>query len=119
MTLDYIKSKFLPCGNESELRCQITQREFKMGKGTKESPVIVQPRFEAHLISPGNRRQEMFIDEQRTEFIPVEDIKDDTGKVIGQEKWFYKLTSKGPPLIYEFVRKEPLFMEKENRSPSP
>jgi class 3 adenylate cyclase len=112
MTVDYHKSKFLPCGHEPELRCQITQRDFKMefknGKGAKGNPVIVQPRFEAHLTGPDNWHRDMFVDEQHETFIFVEDIKDNTGKVIRQEKWFYKLTSKGPPLNYEFVRREPL-----------
>src|ERR1017187_9112806 len=69
MTLEYIKSKFLPCGNESEIRCQATNREFKTTKGTKEAPGIEQPRFEAQLIGPDNWRRDMFVGEQRREFI--------------------------------------------------
>ena len=114
LSVDYIKSKFLPCGHESELRCQITNREYNtmvertLGKGTKSNPVIVQPRFEAHLIGPNNWRQDMFTDAPHPEFIPIRDIKDTSGKIIAQEKHIYKLTSKGPPLIYEFVRVEHL-----------
>lgn len=108
MTLDFVKSKFQPCGHESERRCEITKREFKSNSGTKEVPAIEQPRFEAQLLGPDNWRRIIFMGEQCKQFIYIEDITDNSGKVIGRERLFYNLTSKGPPLIYEFFRREPL-----------
>jgi len=107
LSIEYIRSKFLPCGPESEARCLATQREFNShGKGTKDEPIIVQPRFEALLVGPDSWRQHMFTDAPHAQFIPVREIKNEAGKVIGQERHYYKLTSNGPPLVYQFVRKE-------------
>lgn len=107
LSIEYFRSKFLPCGPESEARCLATQREFNsQGKGTNNETIIVQPRFEALLVGPDNWRQHLFTDAPHAEFIPDREIKDDAGKVIGKERHFFKLTSNGPPLVYHFVRKE-------------
>jgi class 3 adenylate cyclase len=117
MTLDYIKSKFLPCGNELELRCEATNRVFDTHKGTTLHRGVEQPRFEAHLIGPENRRQDMFIGHQRKQLIFIEDIKDSSGKTVREEKWFFQLTAVGPPLIYTFTHKEPFTDGQSSQSP--
>lgn len=113
MHIDYIKTKFLPCGYESEARCQATGREYNLDrnepavKGTEESPSIAQPRFQAVFEGPGKRMQVFFIDAPYPYLRPVHSIQDSSGKTIGEEVFIYKLISHGPPLVYQFVSKEP------------
>ena len=83
LSIDHVNSKFLPCGHESELRCQATQREFGMGNGT---PVIGQPRFQAQFVGGPWNGATMFLPESRPFFSPVDETKDTHGKVIGHRR---------------------------------
>jgi len=67
---------------------------------------VVQPRFEALLMGPGYN-QIILLDSDYPEFLPLRDVHDTSGKVIGREVMHFELRSKGPPLVYVCTRTEP------------
>lgn len=109
VSIEQITSKFSPCGPESPLRCEATNRMVDMSQRWKDekTPGIVQPRFQAVLEGPGKRMQDMFIDAPHPEFKPIWEERDAAGNRVGEAVYVFKLVSNGPPLRYQFVRREP------------
>ena len=103
LPVEAINTKFLPIGNESNVRIEAIQPE----NPSRRHRIYKQPRFQALIVGPGNWRQDAFFDEASSEFRPIHDIKNEMGEIIGQEIYIYRLTSHGPPLKYEFVAKKP------------
>ena len=109
LPLIYFRTKLLPCGEESKARCEATQREHiqSLNFSDPDQRILSQPRFEAFLVGPEKWHQHAILDETPLNYQIFRDIKDDSGKVIGEELHEYKRTSLGPPVIYTFVKKLP------------
>jgi hypothetical protein len=106
-TLDEIKSKFLPAGDEAEVRSKATLREPHLVWATVENPALNQPRFEAHFMTEESVNCILFLPEIPPEFSLLREDKIASGDVVGQKKFYFRLHDKGPPAIYKLVRSAP------------
>jgi hypothetical protein len=107
IALDRFKSKFLPIGEEPQIRCDATGRQSRTVPGTDKSPGVWQPRYEAYFYTGEKFNWSAFLESPFTEVGLIMDEKDSAGKVVEKKKFIYRLDSKGVPLIYQFVRSEP------------
>lgn len=105
--IDRFKSKFLPSGEESQIRCDATGRQSQTIPGSESSPSAGQPRYEAYFYSGEKFNLVAFLDSPFKTIGLIMDEKDSTGKIIGKKKLLYRLDLTGSPLIYQFDRSVP------------
>jgi class 3 adenylate cyclase len=103
LPFEHLNAKFSPIGNEPDARLKAIEPENPSERHKR----YMQPRFQALLLGPDKWRQDLFFDKAQPQYMPIMDVKDAMGKVIGQEVYIYKLISHGPPLTYQFVGKKP------------